>query len=165
MTAPTRLVACATTLDLGGREVQLLPLPPGHTDNDLVVHVPDAQTWTVGDVLEQPGPPMYGSDCFPLDWPDTLAVLLDQVGPGDVLVPGHGGPVDQQFGLAQLTQLGAVAARIRHRHAAGASVQQALSRQAGWPFPVQALELAVTRGFAQLTPNRSDPPDRLAPSG
>jgi glyoxylase-like metal-dependent hydrolase (beta-lactamase superfamily II) len=33
----------------------------GHTDNDLLVHVPDASAWLVGDVLEESGPPMYGS--------------------------------------------------------------------------------------------------------
>lgn len=147
---PTDLVTRQASLDLGGRTVELLPLAPGHTDNDLVVHVPDVRAWVVGDVLEESGPPVYGSGCFPLHWPDSLAGLLAQVGPDDVVVPGHGSPVTRQFGLAQLAQLEAVAARIQAVHAAGATVDQTLSAQTGWPFPVDALGLALSRGFTHL---------------
>jgi glyoxylase-like metal-dependent hydrolase (beta-lactamase superfamily II) len=45
---------------VGQRAVNLLPLGPGHTDTDLLVHVPDARTWIVGDVVEASGPPVYG---------------------------------------------------------------------------------------------------------
>jgi glyoxylase-like metal-dependent hydrolase (beta-lactamase superfamily II) len=75
LTAPSQLVRERSWLDLGDRTVELVPLPPGHTDGDVVVHVPAKpgvevgnphDTWIVGDVLEDPGPPMYGSGCFPL---------------------------------------------------------------------------------------------------
>lgn len=150
ITPPTHLIHERSSLDLGGRAVELVPLAPGHTDNDLVVHVPDARTWIVGDVLEEPGPPMYGSGCFPLDWPGTLAQLLDEVALDAVVVPGHGKPVPRAFGVAQLARLRAVAASIEKWHAAGSSLEQALSAQDDWPFPVDGLGLALARGYAQL---------------
>lgn len=92
ITAPTRLVTSRETIVVGGRSVELWPLGPGHTDTDLVVHVPDAKAWVVGDVVEESRPPMYGSGCFPLDWPNAVARLLEDIGASDVVVPGHGRP-------------------------------------------------------------------------
>jgi glyoxylase-like metal-dependent hydrolase (beta-lactamase superfamily II) len=61
ITPPTVLVDEGASLDLGDRTVAMRHLGRGHTDNDLLVHVPDASAWLVGDVLEESGPPMYGS--------------------------------------------------------------------------------------------------------
>ncbi len=150
ITPPTDLVAARRSIDLGGRSVDLLPLGRGHTDNDLVVHVPDARVWIVGDVVEASGPPMYGSGCFPLDWPATVAGLVEQIDPGDVVIPGHGDPVDREFVVGQLADLATLADRLRALHAAGTTVEEALGTQDGWPFPVEGLRLAVTRAFRQL---------------
>jgi len=51
ITPPTVLVGAAMTLDLGGRAVELRYLGRGHTDNDLLVHVPDAGAWLAGDLI------------------------------------------------------------------------------------------------------------------
>lgn len=64
----------------------------GHTDTDLAVYVPDAATWIVGDLIEESGPPMYGSGCFPMDWPSTVAGLLTEIGSSDVVIPATGFP-------------------------------------------------------------------------
>ena len=72
ITPPTELVAERALLDLGDRVVEMLYLGRGHTDKDLLLHVPDAETWLVGDLLEESGPPMYGSGCFPFDWPHRV---------------------------------------------------------------------------------------------
>ena len=77
--------------------MELVPLGRGHTDNDLVVHVRDANTWIVGDVVEATVPPMFGSGCFPLDLPMTLGGLLEEIGSADVIIPGHGPPVGREF--------------------------------------------------------------------
>lgn len=150
ITPPTDLVAAPRPLQLGGRTVELLPLGPGHTDNDLVVHIADVHTWIVGDVVEASGPPMYGSGCFPLDWPTTLAGLAEKIGPADVVVPGHGPPVTRDFVLGQLAELSALAAHVRALHDAGMTVAEALATQDGWAFPPDGLGLAVTRAFAAL---------------
>ena len=161
VTAPTQLVHERSWLDLGGVTVELIPLEPGHTDDDLVVRVPavpDAalaatsagSTWIVGDVLEEPGPPMYGSGCFPMRWPTTLAGFLDEVAQGDLIVPGHGRPVSRAFGLAQQAVVAGTADLIREHHAAGHTVEQALASRDGWAYPSEALSLAVDRGYIDL---------------
>ena len=90
LTPPTHLLAQPCTLNLGGREVELIPLDAGHTDTELAIHIPDANTWFLGDIIEQSGPPMFGSGAYPLDWPIVLESLLERIQPGDIIVPGHG---------------------------------------------------------------------------
>lgn len=150
ITPPTHLVAARQPLQLGDRSVELVPLGRGHTDNDLVVRVTDAHTWIVGDVVEASGPPMFGSGCFPLDLPGTLESLLEEIEPADVIIPGHGPPVGRDFVVDQVADLAAMATRLRALHASGATVEECLATQDGWPFPVDGLELAVTRGFTSL---------------
>jgi glyoxylase-like metal-dependent hydrolase (beta-lactamase superfamily II) len=67
ITPPNELVGGRHVLDLAGRAVHLLHLGRSHTDNDLLVHVPDAAAWLLGDVIEESGPPVYGPDSFPLE--------------------------------------------------------------------------------------------------
>lgn len=150
ITPPTNLVASTQTLDVGGRLVHLHPLGRGHTDTDLVVHVPDAQAWVVGDVVEAAGPPVYGSGCFPLELPQQLASLLDEVDEAEVVIPGHGPVVDRSFLRAQQAEVEALAQHIRAAKRRQETVEQALADQDRWPFPVDALELAVRRGFLAL---------------
>lgn len=148
ITPPTHLVSERQALDVGGRTVGLIPLGRGHTDTDLIVHVPDADVWIVGDVVEESGPPVYGSGCFPLDWADTLRDLLAEVGPRDVVVPGHGLPVTRDFAVAQAGQLATLAELARASFTTMATAEDALASDAPWPFPVDGLRLALERAFA-----------------
>ncbi len=159
ITPPTALIRERTWIDLGDRSVELIPLEPGHTDGDLVLRVPalddgSGDTWIVGDVMEEPGPPMYGSGCFPIRWPETLSRLLDEVGERDVILPGHGVPVSRDFGVAQLAVLAATADNIRRHHAAGHDIEQTLGVTEEWAYSPAALELAVRRGFEELDRER-----------
>jgi glyoxylase-like metal-dependent hydrolase (beta-lactamase superfamily II) len=152
ITPPGRLVAGHSALALGDRTVELLHLGRGHTDNDLVVHVPDAAAWLVGDLVEESGPPDYGPDCFPAEWPATVARLLALAGADDVLVPGHGRAVGPPFARAQQAQLAGVAELIAELRAAGVPASRAA--QAGgarWPLPASVLTFAIEAGYAQLT--------------
>ncbi len=152
ITPPTELVGDRAVLDAGGRAVELRHLGRGHTDHDLLLHVPDAGVWLVGDVVEESGPPMYGSGCFPLDWPGTTTALLDVLGPDDVVVPGHGAPVGRGFVARQQAELAALAELVRALHAAGVPATDAVA-DAGdrWPFPPEAgLERAVEEGYRAL---------------
>ena len=130
------LVGEKMTLDLGGTAAELLHLGRGHTDNDLLVHLPASGVWLIGDLVEESGPPVYGSGSFPLDWPGTIGRLRAALHEGDVLVPGHGAVVDAAFLAAQHEQLAAAADLVRDLHAAGVPAEHA---EAGagdrWPFP------------------------------
>jgi len=153
ITPPTELVADSRTLDLGDRAVDMFYLGRGHTDNDLLLHIPDAAAWLVGDVIEESGPPCYGAGSFPMDWPDTVSRLLALVGDGDVLVPGHGAPVGAGFARAQQQQLATVAELIRELHRDGVPAGEAAEAGGGrWPLPGDGLAPAIETGYAQLSP-------------
>jgi glyoxylase-like metal-dependent hydrolase (beta-lactamase superfamily II) len=154
-TPPTHLIAAPTCLDLGGREVRLIPLQPGHTDTDMVVQVPDADVWIVGDVVEESGPPMYGSGSFPLEWPDVLDRLADLLGVRSVVVPGHGRPVDRDFVVRQAGTLRRVADAITASFGGSERSDAVVARLvAETGLPEWNVEAAVRRGHALLTERR-----------
>jgi glyoxylase-like metal-dependent hydrolase (beta-lactamase superfamily II) len=155
ITPPTVLVGEATTLDLGDTAAELLYLGRGHTDNDLLVHLPASGVWFTGDLVEESGPPVYGSGSFPLDWPRTIGQLRAELADGDVLVPGHGAVVDAAFLAAQNEQLVAAAALVVELHAAGVPVERAEAEGGDrWPFPEglpgTGLAAAARDGYRQL---------------
>ena len=151
ITPPTVLVGAALTLDLGDRAAELLHLGRGHTDNDLLVRIPDAGVWLVGDLLEESGPPVYGPDSFPLDWPGTIGRLRASLRDGDMLVPGHGAAVGAAFAAAQQAQLAEAAALIRELHAAGVPAERAVAEGGDrWPFPTDGMAGAVEGSYRQL---------------
>lgn len=155
ITSPTHLVGDFTVLDLGDRSVELVHLGRGHTDNDLLLHVPDANTWLAGDLVEESGPPMYGSGSFPLEWPDTTAALLERLSDDATIVPGHGAPVDRPFVATQHRELRAVATLIAELHAAGISAADAPAAGGDrWPFPADGLAKAVADGYRHLASRR-----------
>jgi glyoxylase-like metal-dependent hydrolase (beta-lactamase superfamily II) len=140
-----------TVLDLGDRQVELLHPGRGHTAGDAVLRVPDADVVLAGDLVEESGPPAYGVDCHPLDWPGTLDMVLTLLTPGSVVVPGHGARVDRDFVEQQRQDVAIAAQTIRDLAAAGVPADRALA-EGEWPFPREGLEHAVRRGYAALPP-------------
>lgn len=148
---PKEPVESDTELDLGNRRVLLVPLGPGHTDTDLVIHVPDANTWIVGDVVEESGPPMYGSGSFPFDWPDQVDGLVARMTDEDVIVPGHGAAVDRAFVRTQAGVLRTVADGIRESFDRSEPIELVIERLSGRTgFPESITEAAVYRGYTLL---------------
>jgi glyoxylase-like metal-dependent hydrolase (beta-lactamase superfamily II) len=143
----------AVALDLGDRMVELVHPGRGHTGGDLVVRVPDADVLLAGDLVEESslrqGTPGFGADCFPMDWPLTLDIVLGLLTSGSVVVPGHGAPVDRDFVETQRNEIGIVAETIRDLATRGIPVAEALDT-AEWPFPREYLPDAVRRGYEHL---------------
>lgn len=164
ITPPDVLVDDHLTLDLGDRGVDLLHLGRGHTDNDLLLHVAAADAWLVGDLVEESGPPMYGSGSCPLDWPATVAALLGRLSPDAVVVPGHGAPVAAPFVATQQAQLQQAADQIRLLHANRVPAADAAA-EGDWPFPTDGMATAVADGYRQLdgpAPPRGSAPGSAA---
>lgn len=136
---PRRLVDRRAELDVGGRRVVLAYLGRGHTDGDLVVHVPDAGVVYAGDLVEQGAPPAF-EDSWPLEWPAALDGIL-ALAP-TVVVPGHGDPVDAAYVSAQRTDLTVVAALCTEAVSAGYSRPGFLDRS---PYPGGVLGTAIQR--------------------
>jgi glyoxylase-like metal-dependent hydrolase (beta-lactamase superfamily II) len=138
-------------LDLGDRQVELAHPGRGHTAGDIVIRVPDADVVLAGDLVEESGPPAYGGDCHPFDWPGALDVTLNLVGRDTVVVPGHGALVDRDFVEQQRQDIAITAQTIRDLAAAGVPPDRALA-EGEWPFPRPDLVNAVSRGYEQLPP-------------
>jgi len=143
----------AVALDLGDRLVELVHPGRGHTGGDLVVRVPDADVVLAGDLVEESqlrhGVPGFGSDCYPMEWPLTLDIVIGLLSTGSVVVPGHGAPVDREFVEDQRNTIGIVAETIRDLATRGVPVDDALAA-AEWPYPREELVEAVRRGYEHL---------------
>jgi glyoxylase-like metal-dependent hydrolase (beta-lactamase superfamily II) len=117
-------------LDLGGKAPLLRHPGRGHTGGDVVVYLPETGTLFAGDLVEQGAPPAIGSDAYPLDWPSTMDTLLAMA--PEVVVPGHGEPVDAAFVAAQRDELAVVAELYRAVRARELTTDEAVSRA---PYP------------------------------
>ena len=150
---PTETFSSARAVDLGDRFVELVHPGRGHTAGDCVVRVGDADVLFAGDLVEESAQrsavPGYGDDCFPMEWPATLDLLISLLTPDSVVVPGHGNPVGKDFVDEQRSAIGVVAETIRDLASRGVPVDQALGATE-WPYPVEELAMAVRRGYRHL---------------
>jgi glyoxylase-like metal-dependent hydrolase (beta-lactamase superfamily II) len=146
---PDQVFASAKVVDLGDRIVEVAHLGRGHTGGDAVVRVADADVLYAGDLVEESGTPAFGDDCFPLEWPETLDLMIGMLGGGSQVVPGHGLPVDKDFVLHQRASIGAVAEGIRDLAGRGVAAE-AMAAETAWPYPAEELTQAFLRGVAQL---------------
>jgi glyoxylase-like metal-dependent hydrolase (beta-lactamase superfamily II) len=144
LTPPTELFEDAVTLDLGDRQVELRYLGRGHTDNDIVITVPDASVLFAGDLLENAPAPAFG-DSYPIAWVDTGRALLGMV--DSVVVPGHGDPFDHRFANDQVEQLAALAELGREASAGVIGTDEAIRRS---PFPAEPTAEALERVRLEL---------------
>ncbi|MFI6485375.1 MBL fold metallo-hydrolase [Nonomuraea sp. NPDC050663] len=140
---PTHTFADRATLDIGGREVHLRYFGRGHTDHDIVVHVPDVGTAFVGDLIEEV--PYFG-DSFPLDWPVTLHRMLQDLD-ADTFVPGHGAAVTRQFVERQQADLAWLAEYADYAYRSSGLRAVSMIDAA---FPEDAQRMAFERAFQQL---------------
>jgi hypothetical protein len=93
--------------------------------------------------------PGFGPDCWPLEWPLSLDVVLGLTTGASVVVPGHGAVVDREFLEDQRNAIGILAETLRDLAGRGVPVGEALAA-GDWPFPAEHLADAVRRGYEQL---------------
>lgn len=149
---PDRTLDNAATLDLGGREVRLVYLGRGHTDNDIVVSIPDADVLCAGDLVENGATPYFG-DGYPMDWPTTADRLLAMTGPSTVVVPGHGDPAGRAFVVTQVEGFRGVASLASQVQEGALDLEAAI---AAAPYPAATAREPLERALAQL---RGELPD------
>jgi glyoxylase-like metal-dependent hydrolase (beta-lactamase superfamily II) len=143
---PDRTFADRAVIDLGGRAVELAYLGRGHTDNDIVVRVPDADVLCAGDLLENGAAPHFG-DGYPMEWPATVESMLAMTGPATVVVPGHGDHAGRPFVERSLEELREVTARATLVHSGFMRLEAAL---ADGPYPAAHMEEPLARALLQL---------------
>lgn len=143
---PDRVFEDTATLELGDREIRLAYLGRGHTDNDIVVTIPDADVLCAGDLLENGATPYFG-DGFPMDWPVTAEALLGLVGKLTVVVPGHGDHAGRAFAAGSLAAFRAIAALAGRVQAGEATLEEAIGAA---PYPAATAREPLERALAQL---------------
>lgn len=143
---PGHTVTDRHRLSLGDRDVELLVPGHGHTDHDLVIHVPDVDLVVAGDLVEVGAPPRF-DDAFPFEWPATLA-SVEALG-ATVTVPGHGAVADAAVVATQREELAHLAALCREL-LGGLRSRGGLLRSS--PFPHDITTVAVARAAATHDP-------------
>jgi cyclase len=116
LTPPTRTFEGRLTIDVAGREVELIEVGPAHTKGDSLVHVPDSKTIFTGDILFIGGTPIVWAG--PLaNWVAACDLMLGM--DVEVVVPGHG-PLTDKAGVAAVRDyLAFVDSEATARHDAG----------------------------------------------
>jgi cyclase len=160
-TAPNRTFEGELSLDVGGREVQLIQVGPAHTPGDTLVLVPDARLLYAGDILFIGGTPIAWAG--PIDrWIAACDRILDMA--VNQIVPGHG-PVTDKSGVSGMREyLVFVEAEARKRFEQGLSVDEAIATidLGAWAGLPEHGRLAqnVLNVYQQLDPSLPRP-DRL----
>ncbi|WP_232677018.1 MBL fold metallo-hydrolase [Nocardioides sp. R-C-SC26] len=151
VTAPDTTFSSAAVIDLDDRHVELVHPGRAHTDGDAVVFVPDADVIFAGDLVEESGPPDFGPDSHPLEWPLALDVVLGLTTSATTVVPGHGAVVDTEFMRDQRAEIGVFAEIVRDLAGRGVPVDGALATPGvEWPWPADHLQHAVRRIYETL---------------
>ena len=80
------------TIHLNGEEVRVLPMPPGHTDGDSIIHFVDSDVIHTGDMFRTVAFPVIdrGNGGTLSGTIDSLGVLAGMAGPDTKILPGHG---------------------------------------------------------------------------
>jgi glyoxylase-like metal-dependent hydrolase (beta-lactamase superfamily II) len=130
--------------DAGGRRIELRYLGRGHTDNDIVVLVADADVLLAGDLVENGAPPYFG-DGFPMDWPATVERMVELA--TGVVVPGHGDHADRAFVVRSMVEIRGIAELATLVHDGTINLDDAVLRTA---YPADAAREPIERAVAQL---------------
>jgi 2-keto-4-pentenoate hydratase/2-oxohepta-3-ene-1,7-dioic acid hydratase in catechol pathway/glyoxylase-like metal-dependent hydrolase (beta-lactamase superfamily II) len=141
------------TIEVGGRQINLLNLGPAHTAADSVVHVPDAGVLFGGDLL------FIG--CTPIVWAGPIAnwiracdVMIAMDAP--IVVPGHGPVTDPDGIRAVRGYLAHVAERAEAAYRKGLSWVEAadtidLGEYATW-LDAERVVVNVYQRYRELDP-------------
>ena len=80
------------TIHLNGEEVHVIPMPPGHTDGDSIIHFVDSDVIHTGDMFRTVAFPVIDRGNGGTLWGtiDSLGVLAGMAGPDTKILPGHG---------------------------------------------------------------------------
>jgi cyclase len=141
---PAVTFADSVTLYLNGHELRVIHLPPGHTDGDAYVWVPDADVLHTGDLLFNGTYPVIdvsagGSIGGMIRSADALLAL---VGPGTRIVPGHGPLADRAALLRFRDMLVTVRDRVTELVRAGRTLEEIRAAK-----PLADLDGVWGRGF------------------
>ncbi len=139
---PTKTTEGNETLTVGGKKVELTHVGPGHTDNDLIVFLPEANVLHTGDLVFHKWWPYIdragGADTA--GWIRSCEKILTLCNDKTVVVPGHGDITDKSGVQGQIDFF------KKMRDAAAKAVKDGVTRDAFIAMPFEDY-----KGFAEAS--------------
>jgi glyoxylase-like metal-dependent hydrolase (beta-lactamase superfamily II) len=145
----------------GEREVRVLELGVGHSESDVVVHLPGEKIVFCGDVFLNSVPPLPGEGHVTQTIANYKAIeALD----ADIYVAGHGDPGTLADVRAQRSQLESQFQRARECFERGMSYDEALQAFAADAIPLDFQRLIILSSYCELTGKRPESTDPTSQS-
>jgi cyclase len=134
------------TFHMNGENIQLLGMPPAHTDGDTLVRFPGQDVLMTGDYYRSVGYPNIdrangGSLVGMLD---ALARTVGIAGPNTKIIPGHGQTVDRLAVMAHRDMIVAVRDRVAKMVREGKTAQQIIAAKPTADYDPKIEQAAMT---------------------
>lgn len=131
----------------GENEVRVLELGPGHSESDVVVHLPEEKLVFCGDIFVNGMPPLpgEGNATRTIAQYNTIEALE-----AEIYVAGHGDPGTLADVRAQRIQLEGLFQYAKECFEQGMSYDSALQTLADNPIPMDFLRLTILSSYCEL---------------
>ncbi len=128
---PERAVASEDRVNLGGMTAELRHFGAGHTDNDLVVRIPELNLVHTGDLVFNSFVPFFDADAgvTARGWIENLRAIEALCDDETIVVPGHGRVADRQIVSSQIEFLEKLIEAVQGQIDAGVPKDQARIKQ------------------------------------
>jgi glyoxylase-like metal-dependent hydrolase (beta-lactamase superfamily II) len=149
---PSHTISLIGLRDLGGGVVlELAHFGPAHTQGDLVVALPGADVFFVGDLIETAGAPQFDPESSLDGWVKSLDSLWGALRPNSLVVPGHG-PVAEPWQVGhQRAGLAALWDQTEWAYHQGVPLDQIYDHaQLEWPWDRRTAERGIALAQAEL---------------
>lgn len=126
------------------REIRLIELGPGHSESDVVVHLPDEGIVFCGDLFMNGMPPLPGEGHLTA----TIANIrmVEELG-AETYVAGHGGPGTVKDVAEHRALLESLSGRSRECFEQGLSYDEAMQTFADSPLPAEFMRPTLLSGY------------------
>lgn len=165
LTTASTPISMVKAIDLGGARAEIIHHGRGHTQGDLVVHLPERDVVFTGDLVEVGADPSFGTDSTVETWPATLDGMIGATQESTRFVPGHGPVVDRQTVFEQRANVSTIYGQAEQLVERGVKLEQALdaldspvidgrphpgASQWEWPYSADTVRVALPLAYAEL---------------
>lgn len=162
--APTETMEAELSLKVGQRRLTLRHYGAGHTDNDVVVFVPELNLLHTGDLVFNGRHPYVdvGAGATTLGWMASLAAVIGMCDHKTVVVPGHGPVTNIDGVLKQAAYFKEVRAAVEEAIRAGKTRDEVLALE---PDVFKGLEggrgsMSLGAAYDEMTAKKDTPGGR-----
>jgi glyoxylase-like metal-dependent hydrolase (beta-lactamase superfamily II) len=136
-----------TTFHMNGENIQLIPMPPAHTDGDTLVRFPGPDVLMTGDFYRSVGyPNIDRANGGTLNGMlDALGRVVGLAGPNTKIIPGHGPTVDRMAVMAHRDMIITVRNRVQQMVRQGKNAQEILAANPTSDYDSKVEQAAMTK--------------------